>query len=197
MGEAASILTLDYASYLSAEAASPTKHEWVDGHVYAMAGGTLAHGELAVAVASELRAMLGAGPCRVYSSDVRVRVLASGLATYPDVSVACHPETDPSDPHALTNPVVVVEVLSDSTELWDRSRKFAHYRKIPSLRDYVLVSQHEPHIEVYSLRDGQWALSEAEGGGRVALTAIDGAIDVDRVYAGIALSPPPPPPTEP
>jgi Uma2 family endonuclease len=124
-----------------------------------------------------------------------VRVLVTGLATYPDVSVVCGPiERDPDDPDAITNPSVLVEVLSASTEGYDRGAKFAHFRELPSLRDYVLVSQYERRVEVYS-RDAQglWVLREARAGGEVPLSALSGAtLGIDPVYEGVELEPRPP-----
>jgi Uma2 family endonuclease len=125
--------------------------------------------------------------CSVYTSDLKVRVLATGLATYPDVSVVCGGlETDPEDENAATNPKVLVEVPSDSTEAYDRGEKFAHYRRIPSLREYVLISQHEPHIEVFRKNAaGKWELSEeGHAGDSVPLTSIECDLVVDQIYAG-------------
>jgi Uma2 family endonuclease len=141
---------MTYEAYVAFEAASPTKHEWLEGEVVAMAGGTIEHGAVAMALGAALSNALRDRRCRVLSSDVRVRVKATGLSTYPDLSVVCHPlEVDPSDEHAVLNPSLIVEVLSESTEAYDRGAKAAHYRRIPSLREYVLVSQREPLIEVY------------------------------------------------
>ncbi len=193
MGEAATATWTDYAAYLALEQASDQKHEWFDGQVFAMAGGTVPHGALAIAIGSELRALALACGCQVLSSDVKVRVLATGLATYPDGSVACGEfATDPDDRNVVTNPSLLVEVLSDSTEAYDRGDKFGNYRQMPSLRDYVLVSQHTRQIEVFS-RDGenQWMLRVAGPGQSVPLTAMKGEIEVDRVYAGIKLAPAP------
>ncbi len=190
MGDAAEDLRIEYATYLSMEAASEAKHEWFDGRVYAMAGGTLAHSALAAAVLGELRALLRDRGCVTYSADARVRVAATGLATYPDGAVVCGPaERDAADRHALINPAIVVEVLSDGTEMYDRGEKFAHYRQLASLCDYLLVSQHEPRIEIFSRDGDRWIYAAANAGERVVLSAMEGAIDVDRVYAGIALEP--------
>ena len=192
MGDAARTLSVDHAAYLALEAASPERHEWYDGAIYAMAGGTIVHGELSTAVLVELSGLARACGCRVTNSDVRVRVLATGLATYPDAAVGCgERETDPADRNALANPAVLVEVLSDGTEAYDRGEKFAHYRQIPSLRDFVLVSQHEPRIEVYSREGDHWVLRVAEAGQRAPLTALTGALSVDRVYDGVTLEPRP------
>jgi Uma2 family endonuclease len=141
---------MSYREYVAREAVSDCRHEFLHDEVFAMAGGTPEHGALAAAVVGELRASLRGKACRVYSSDVRVRVLATGLATYPDASVVCQRlETDPEDADAIVNPVVLVEVLSDSTEACDRGVKVAHYRRIVSLREYVLVGEGEPLVEVY------------------------------------------------
>ncbi|MEI8254328.1 MAG: Uma2 family endonuclease [Deltaproteobacteria bacterium] len=138
-----------------------------------------------------LDALIGDRPCVAHSSDLKIRVPKTKLATYADGAVVCGEALrDDEDPQAVTNPSVIVEVLSDSTERWDRTGKFRHYRKLESLGDYVLVSQHQRHIEVYS-RDaaGRWLLCEAGGGETVPVSSLGGTIDVDRVYRGIALSP--------
>ena len=150
MARPASIARMTYAEYLAAEAASDIRHEYLNGEVWAMAGGTPEHAALARRGACELRRLLRGKPCRAFSADLRVRIVDTGLSTYPDVSVVCGQlETAPDDKDAVTNPIVLVEVLSESTEGYDRGAKAAHYRRIPSLREYVLVSQAEPRIEVH------------------------------------------------
>lgn len=177
-------LAMTYAEYLAFEAESETKHEWLRGEVFTMAGGTPEHAALSMSVGGELRSNLRGRPCRVYSADLRVKVQATGLSTYPDVSIVCGKlETAPDDPQAAVNPIVLVEVLSDSTEAYDRGEKFAHYRRIPSLREYVVVSQHEPRIEVHRLNEaGHWELHEATVGESVELTSIGCRLSVDEVY---------------
>ena len=129
--------------------------EYLAGDVWAMAGGTIEHGGLAFAVAREIGLALRDKACRALSSDVRVRIRRTDLTTYPDLSVVCGQlETAPDDVDAITNPILLVEVLSDSTEAYDRGAKWAHYRRIASLRDYVLASQAEPLIEVYRRTEG-------------------------------------------
>jgi Uma2 family endonuclease len=142
------------------------------------------HGALAMAFGAALMKALGDRPCRVFSSDVRVRIRATGLTTYPDLSVACgKAEVDPEDPDALVNPVLLVEVLSDSTEAYDRGEKAAHYRQIAGLKEYVLVSQHRPHIEVYRRNEaGRWELFEFERGAGCELASVDATVRVDDVY---------------
>lgn len=184
MSRAAEKLSMSYAEYVAAESASACKHEWLGGEVFAMAGGTPEHAGLAMSVGAELRAALRDRPCRVFSADLRVKVESTGLSTYPDVSVVCGKlETASDDPQAIVNPMVLVEVLSDSTEAYDRGEKFAHYRRIPSLREYVLLSQRERRIEVHRLNaSGHWELHEAVGGESIELTSLGCRLTVDEVY---------------
>jgi len=176
---------MTYAEYLAAEATSDVRHEYLNGEVWAMAGGTPEHGALALAIGGELRGALRGKPCRVYSSDVRVRVSDTGLSTYPDVSVVCGQlETAPDDKDAITNPVVLVEVLSDTTEAYDRGAKAAHYRRTPSLREYVLVSQAEPLVEVFRRAEsGRWELLEARPGETIEIASLGVRLDVGTVYS--------------
>lgn len=166
MGEAARKL-VTFAEYIAFEEKAETKHEYRNGEIVelggetresAMAGGTLEHARLQLRVAHALCAQLEGRPCEAFSSDARVRVLATGLATYPDLSVVCgNVERDPEHGETLTNPVLLVEVLSPSTEAYDRGDKFHEYKKIPSLREYVLVSSEERRIEVFRRQgDGSW-----------------------------------------
>ena len=189
MGDAPAAGPTSYDDYLAIERSTDQRHEWLDGRAYAMSGGTLTHGALAAAIGSELRALALSCGCQVYSSDAKVRVVATGLATYPDASVVCGAlQVDPADAHAMVNPAMLVEVLSDGTERYDRGEKFEHYRRIESLRDYVMVSQYKALLEVYSRGDDNlWTLREAGPGQSVPLTALRGVLDTDRVYAGIAL----------
>jgi Uma2 family endonuclease len=185
MVRAAAVVRMTYAEYLSAEAVADVRHEYLAGEVWAMAGGTIEHGALAMAVAREIGLALRDKPCRAFSSDVRVRVPATDLATYPDLSVVCGQlQTAPDDDNAITNPVLLVEVLSDSTEAYDRGAKWAHYRRIASLREYVLVSQAEPLIEVYRRTEGgRFELLEARAGEAIELASIGARIEVSAVYA--------------
>lgn len=181
------VARMSYAEYLAFEATSSTKHEFINGEIYAMAGGSIQHGAIAVAVSTALSIALRDRPCRVLSSDVRVRSKATGMSTYPDVTVVCQAiEVDPDDEQGVLNPTVIVEVLSDSTEAYDRGAKAAHYRRIPSLREYVLISQSEPLIEVYRRNDrNKWELAaEARTSERAELTSCGGPItlDVDAIY---------------
>lgn len=173
-----------FGDYLALEEVSNVKHEFLDGEIYAMAGGTLTHAELAVTISSLMFAQLRRKSCRVFSSDLRVRVLATGLATYPDVTVVCgEPELDPENRDTVTNPRVVVEVLSDSTEKYDRGIKLKHYQKIPALGAVVLVWQHEHRIEVWERQtDATWVPRASGPGETAAIAAIDCTLAIDEVY---------------
>jgi Uma2 family endonuclease len=175
-----------YAAYAAGEAQSDTKHEWLDGVVYDMAGGTPERAGLTASVTALLVEQLRRKPCRVFTSDLKIRVLATGLATYPDISVVCGQlATDPEDRNAVTNPTVLVEVLSPSTEAYDRGEKFAHYRRLPSLREYVLVSQETQRIEVWRRNErDHWELEhDAVPGQVVELASVSCQLAVDEVYA--------------
>ena len=177
-----------WEEYLALEASSNVKHEFLEGQIYGMAGGTPEHAALKAAVTGVLFAQIRGGRFRAYDADLRVRVLETGLATYPDVTVVCGPsERDPSDANAITNPTLIVEVLSPSTEGYDRGDKFEHYKRIPALRQYVLVSHREREIEVWSRTpNNDWTRVVAQTGGRVALESIGAALTVDDVYVASA-----------
>jgi Uma2 family endonuclease len=177
-----------FAEYLAFEASSNVKHEYLDGQIYAMAGGTPEHAALAAAVIGLLFPQLRVGPCRALDADLRVRVRATGLATYPDVTVVCGPrELDPDDPNAVTNPTLVVEVLSPSTEDYDRGDKFEHYKRLPSLQQYVIVSHREHRIEVWSRTPrSDWTHAIAHNGDKAELSSIGASLDVRELYAAAA-----------
>ena len=170
--------------YLQAERKAETKSEYVNGEIFAMAGTTLSHARITTALVSEIRRQLGSGPCEVLSSDIRIRVEASNLYTYPDLTLVCEePAVDPNDVCAITNPSVLFEVLSESTESWDRGGKFAHYRLLPSLREYVLVSQSEPRVERFVRSGEDWVLTEFVGLEAVfALSTLDVSVPLSRIY---------------
>ncbi len=172
-----------FLEYLELEKGSEQHHEFVDGYVYAMSGGSPDHSRLASNVIGLLSAQLAGRPCQAFTSDLRVRVLETGLATHPDVSVfGGNLERDPTDKNTATNPMLIVEVLSPSTERYDRDEKFSHYRRIPSLASYVLISQEEQRLEVFSRNaDGSWTLRETREGA-AALDEIGCRLSVEAVY---------------
>lgn len=180
----AHVVRYTWQEYLALEAASNVKHEYLDGQIYAMAGGSPDHAALQVAVPSLLFPHLRHGRCRAHGSDLRIRVLATGLATYPDVTIICGPrELDPDDKLSVTNPSVLFEVLSPSTEDYDRGEKFAHYKRIPTLQQYVLVAQQERRIEVWT-RDApnSWSCVISGDGEIAELGSIGARLDVRELY---------------
>lgn len=173
-----------YAEYLELEASSEQRYEFVDGVVYAMAGGTPEHARLAAALIAELRAALSPKGCAVYTSDLKLRIEATNRTTYADVVVICGPErTSDIDRTAVVNPTVIVEVLSPSTEASDRGEKWRHYQRIDSLREYVLVSQDEPYVEVFRRDGDEWVLRTATAGQMLELPSQGVRVAVDAIYA--------------
>src|SRR5262249_28209470 len=151
--------------YLAQERLADFKSEYLRGEVFAMAGASYPHTLIKDNLAQEAGTQLKSGPCRVLTSDMRVRVNATGLYTYPDVVIVCdEPEFEDAVFDTLLNPRALVEVLSDSTEKYDRGAKFGHYRQIPSLQEYVLVAQDRPLVERYVRQaDNSWLLTVFEG----------------------------------
>ena len=174
-----------FAEYLALERDSDIKHEFDTGEILAMAGGTARHSALAVKIVVAL-AMASARGCTVFQSDMRVRVVATGRATYPDVSMVCGEiEYDAEDAArtTITNPILLVEVLSATTEKGDRGNKWMHYQRIPSLQEYVLVSQ-EPRIETFRrLPAGGWEYTETHEG--TVKLACGPELDLATLYADL------------
>jgi len=171
-----------YEEYLAFERASETKHEYVNGEAFAMAGGSREHARLAGALIAALGRGLEGKPCATFTSDVRVRIEATGRSTYPDVTVVCGKvEASAIDEDAITNPTVLVEVLSPSTEKDDRTDKWAHYRRPPSLREFVLVPSEDPRVEVYCREERGWHYLELTTG-TLELVSIGVGIDLDALY---------------
>jgi Uma2 family endonuclease len=175
--------------YLALERAAETKSEYADGVILAMTGGTRAHSLIIGNIVRRLGNQLDGRPCEVHPNDLRVRIEAENRYVYPDVVVVCG-EPDLEDDHqdTLLNPTLVVEVLSPSSEAYDRGRKFGAYRTIPSLRDYLLVAQDEPRAERFSRSDGGlWTLRETVGlDGAVELPAIDCVLPMREIYDRVA-----------
>lgn len=173
------------AEYVAFERSSNAKHEYLGGQIYAMAGGSPEHAALAAAFVTLVGPRLRGGRCRVHSSDLCVAVLATGLATYPDVTVVCGPrELDPDDKHAVTNPTVVVEVLSPSTEEYDRGEKLEHYARIPSLREVVLVAHDGRRVEVHARPNAAEAfvVTVAGDGEMARIPSLGVEVDVRELY---------------
>ncbi|MCC6630417.1 MAG: Uma2 family endonuclease [Chloroflexi bacterium] len=177
--------------YLDMERTSEVRHEYLDGLVYALAGGTGIHSVIAINVAAGLHAALRDGPCRVYSADMKVRVAATQFV-YPDASVGCAGvERNDRGDEWLTAPRLVVEVLSKSTAAYDRGAKAALYRQVAALRDYMLVDTTRPLVEVYSCgEDGAWTSRTYEPGDWVEAPGLGARLAVDEIYAKVDLEAP-------
>ena len=174
------------AEYLARERKAEYKSEYFRGEIFAMAGASQAHNLIASGISRLLGNHLIERRCQVYQSDMRLKVGASGLYTYPDVAVVCgKPEFDDSHTDTLANPVVLVEVLSPSTANYDRGVKFDHYQQIPSLKHYVLAEQDRPHVDVFTREsEHRWAYCSYNGLEVVAeLPAIDCRLPLRDVYA--------------
>jgi Uma2 family endonuclease len=169
-----------YADYLALEKQSPLKLEFSDGEIFAMAGGTPEHGALALRFVRLLSLPEG---CTAFSSDVKVRVEATDLSTYPDVSIVYGPlERAKDDPNAITNPRFVVEVTSPSTEDYDRGDKLSQYKQLPSLEAVILISHHRRQVTLIRRTGATWADEVVRAGERVELPGAF-AFDVSELYA--------------
>jgi Uma2 family endonuclease len=148
--------------YLAWERQQETRHEYLNGQIFAMPGASRAHNVLCLNLAASLHQQFRGKPCEVYANDMRVKVSETGMYTYPDLVVACgEPRFEDQAVDTLLNPVLIIEILSDSTERYDRGAKFSHYRSLPSLQEYLLVSQTECRIEHYVRQPGNhWLLTE-------------------------------------
>lgn len=177
---------LSYGEYARREEVNEQRHEYLDGEVFAMAGGTLEHSALIAEVLRILGNQLEGRPCRAFESNARVRT-SEIHGTYPDVTVVCgRVERDPEDPNTILNPTLLVEVLSPGTEGYDRSKKFERYRSLPSFKEYVLVSFREPRIESHLRNDdGTWTETFAKTSETVTLRSVDVRMSVDAVYRGL------------
>lgn len=169
------------ADYWEIEKDSEIRHEFFQGEVFAMTGGSPKHALIAANFIRHAGTALEDGPCVVYTGDLRIKVKSSGLHTYPDASIICGDlELDDTVPHTVLNPTVLVEVLSDSTEKYDRGAKSSNYRKIETLKELILVSQDQPLVERYARTETGWLLTEASG--------LDSTLELESVQASITLS---------
>ncbi len=148
--------------YLAWERQQETRHEFFDGEIFAMTGASREHNLVCGNTFSALHAQLRGTPCEVYNNDMRVKVSQTGMYTYPDIVAACaEPQFEDAEVDTLLNPVLIIEVLSNSTEQYDRGAKFGHYRTVASLQDYLLVAQTECRVEHYVRKaSSRWLLAE-------------------------------------
>lgn len=171
--------------YFSWEEKQLERHELIDGRVYAMSGGTQNHSAIKLNVASLIRSHLRGSPCRVFNSDLKVNILNTPNYTYPDLSVTCD-DRDREHPLYITYPCLIVEVLSDSTEAYDRGKKFEKYRRNPNLVDYVLVSSDEIAIDIYHKNDaGEWVILSYREGDIIEFQSINLSLPIEQLYEEI------------
>lgn len=189
VSQARASVYVSYEDYLAAEERSEDKHEWLDGVIYAMSRGTPERARLSLNVGAALRVALK-GICSVYSSDVMLFVRETNLSTYADASVICGSvethrvvKNGRALGEAITNPIVIVEVLSDKTADYDRGEKFGHYMRIPSLKDYVLVAQDTVRVEVFRRPDGAGHWKHEIATSDQSITLHGYSIAVDDIYS--------------
>jgi Uma2 family endonuclease len=184
------------AEYLAFERQAESKHEFINGQIVAMAGTSPEHSLIVMNVGAELRSRLRARGCRTYSSDLRVKISPTGSYVYPDVTVVCGtPELEEAHLKTLLNPTLIVEVLSPSTETFDRGDKFDHYRMLTSLREYILVAQDKVRVERYvrQQESDDWLLTVfRDPGASVALLGGACEVPLSEVYAFVEFAGPGP-----
>lgn len=181
--------------YLRIERAAEWKSEYVDGEIFAMSGASPRHVLITLNLAAELRNALRETPCAAYSADLRVATDRHRHYTYPDVVVACEP-LQYVDEHrdTITNPILIAEVLSESTEKYDRGAKFERYRGIPTLAEYLLVAQDRVHVELYTRQpNAAWVLREwNDAGATIDLASLECSVAIAEIYAKVTFGDPNP-----
>ncbi len=187
------------SEYLAYEQEAAEKHEYRDGQIIVLTGEAYNHAVIAANLFGELGQVLKGTPCRAADNSVRIRIPTTSLYTYADISIVCgEAQFDPQDPsgHTLINPRVIVEVLSPSTEAYDRGEKFSRYRRLESLEEYVLVSQDAPSVETFFRQpDGGWLLMAYAGlESRARIRCLEAELPLSEIYAGVKFPPPPPEP---
>lgn len=189
MSNLARVYAITADDYLTGEAVSPTRHEYVAGEIFAMAGATEEHATIAGNLFALLRAQVRGGPCRVYIADMKLRVEAADAFFYPDVFVTCDPR-DAGEPLAKRNPSLICEVLSESTEAYDRGDKFAAYRTLDSLSEYLLIDSRRRAVEVFRRQPDGWLLAPVAPDGQLELASIDFRCMVDALYEDVVFPAP-------
>jgi Uma2 family endonuclease len=179
---------LSETEYLAIERAAEFKSEFYNGEMFAMSGASRQHNEIKENLSIEIGSRLKGGSCRTYSSDQRVKIDRTGLYTYPDLLIVCgQPIFDQEHGDILFNPQVIIEILSKSTESYDRGKKFLHYRRLPSLREYVLVSQERKLVERFVRQpDETWLLTTFDDpDGEFVLSTVPVRVPMADVYRGV------------
>jgi Uma2 family endonuclease len=172
------------AEYLAIERKAEIKSEYIDGRMYAMSGASEPHNLIAWNISGELRNQMRGRNCRAYVADMRVKINPTGMYTYPDIAALCgEPRLEDAHGDTLLNPTAIIEVLSPSTEAYDRGEKFAHYRRLESLREYVLVAQNKMRVEHFRREGEEWILSEISApDGTLHLASIDCHVPLAAIY---------------
>jgi Uma2 family endonuclease len=182
---------LTVEEYLAQELVAEFKSEYFDGETFAMAGPSRRHGLIVTNLSAELRQALRKKPCNVYSTDIRLGIPKSNLYTYPDVMVTCgKEEVRDETSETLLNPVLIIEVLSESKKDYDRGGKFEHYRPLDSLREYLTVAQDKVHVEQWVRQpDNRWLLTEHSQAGATLSLSIDVDLKLSDIYEKVSLGP--------
>ncbi len=175
--------------YFAWEEQQLEKHELIDGQVYAMSGGSINHGRIAIRFTTLFDTHLDGSNCITGNSDIKVNILETNNYTYPDASVTCD-DRDKTTTQYITYPCLIVEVLSASTEAYDRGGKFRMYRKNPALKDYLLVSSTSIEIDLYHKNDaGDWLILNYKEGDTIELKSINLSFAIEQIYRGLVLIP--------
>jgi Uma2 family endonuclease len=177
--------------YLRMERASEERHEYFRGEVFAMSGASREHNLISANTNRHIGAQLDERPCELYQSDMRVKVSPTGLYTYPDIVISCGtPEFEDRELDTLLNPTVIIEVLSGSTEKYDRGKKFKHYRNISTLKEYLLIAQDTIHVEQFANQSGQWIYTDANSLDDVlTLSSIECTLALSSIYKKVTFKP--------
>jgi Uma2 family endonuclease len=178
--------------YFDLELSTNERFEYFDGEIFSMSGVSDAHDQIETNSLTALSIRLREGPCRVFSANMRIKVPSLPPYRYADVSAACEKPIFEKigGVDVVTNPTLIIEVLSDSTEAYDRGDKFTHYKSIPSLKEYLLIAQHRPHITQYvKQEDGSWSYDEVnELSDRIQLASIDCVLELSEIYRDVTFA---------
>ena len=185
MGDPVRIVRVSVEDYLAGEREAETRHEYVDGELFAMGGASREHNTISFNLAASLGPHLRGGPCRAASSDMKVRAATSSRYYYPDLVVSCNDPAEEPDAYVETRPTLVVEILSPSTAAIDRREKRVAYLAIETLQEYVLIAQDRAEVVVHRREGDDWLMETFVGGERVELGSIGFALDVDELYRGV------------
>ena len=182
MGEAALQTDLSIQEYLAFEKEATLRHEYHAGEIFAMAGGTRNHGKLGLNIGTELNLIERGRACTTFNGDVKIWIAEERKFLYPEASVVCGPvEVSEHDPEAIANPLLIAEVLSETTEAYDRGKKFRYYRTLPSFREYLLIDQEQPIVSIFYKNDqGTWEMGEVKG--------LDGVLHLRSLQADIQMA---------